>query len=160
MTEHKGFFTTEPLLKFYDPARKSKISSDASKDGLVAVLLQEHGGSLLSVAFISRAMTSAERNYAHKEKKLLGLVFACQKFHKYVYGNPVTGGTDHKPLIVMYNNNLRDLTPLLPSMMLRFIMYDLKPDFKYLIIANTLSRAFDRNVHKSSREEEVKTLWI
>ena len=27
----KDFFTTEPLLKFYDPARRSKISSDASK---------------------------------------------------------------------------------------------------------------------------------
>ena len=33
-----------PLLKFYDPARRSKISSDALKDGLGAVLLQEHDG--------------------------------------------------------------------------------------------------------------------
>ena len=32
----KDFLTTEPLLKFYDPATKSKISSDASNDGLRA----------------------------------------------------------------------------------------------------------------------------
>ena len=30
----KDFFMMEPLLKLYDPARRSKISSDASKDGL------------------------------------------------------------------------------------------------------------------------------
>ena len=58
----KVFFTTEPLLKFYDPARRSKISSDTSKPGLAAVLLQEHEGNWLPVAFISRAMTSAEKN--------------------------------------------------------------------------------------------------
>ena len=91
----KDFFTTEPLLKVYDPDRRSKISSDASKDGLGAVLLQEHDGNWLPVAFISRAMTSAEKNYAQIEKELLGLVFACEKFHEYVYG--AYGNRRHRP---------------------------------------------------------------
>ena len=65
----KDFFTMKPLLKFYDPARRSKISSDASKDGLGAVLLQEHDGNWLPVAFISRAMTSAEKNYQIKLRR-------------------------------------------------------------------------------------------
>ena len=115
----KDFFTTEPLLKFYDPARRSKISSDASKDGLGgAVLLQEHDGNWLPVAFISRAMTSAEKNYAQIEKELLGLVFACEKFHEYVYGATVIGETDHKPLVSLHKKNLCDLTPRLQRMML------------------------------------------
>ncbi|KAK2193619.1 hypothetical protein NP493_11g10022 [Ridgeia piscesae] len=154
----KDFFTTEPLLKFYDPARRSKISSDASKDGLGAVLLQEHDGNWLPVAFISRAMTSAEKNYAQIEE-LLGLVFACEKFHEYVYGATVIGETDHKPLVSLYKKNLCDLTPRLQRMMLRLRRYDLKLEFKqgkYLIVADTLSRAFDRSVKKSNTEEEIK----
>ena len=155
----KDFFTTEPLLKFYDPARRSKISSDASKDGLGAVLLQEHDGNWLPVAFISRAMTSAEKNYAQIEKELLGLVFACEKFHEYVYGATVIGETDHKPLVSLHKKNLCDLTPRLQRMMLRLRRYDLKLEFKpgkYLIVADTLSRAFDRSVKKSNTEEEIK----
>ena len=91
---------------FYDPARRSKISSDASKDGLGAVLLQEHDGSWLPVAFISRAMTSAEKNYTQIEKELLGLVFACEKFHEYVYGATVIEETDHKPLVSLHKKNM------------------------------------------------------
>ena len=51
-------------------------------DGLGAVLLQEHDGNWLPVAFILRAMTSAEKNYAQIDKEFLGLVFACEKFHE------------------------------------------------------------------------------
>ena len=137
----KDFFTTEPLLKFYDPARRSKISRDASKDGLGAVLLQEHDGNWLPVAFILRAMTSAEKNYVQIEKELLGLVFACEKFHEYVYGATVIGETDHKPLVSLHKKNLCDLTPRLQRMMLRLRRYDLKLELKpgkYLIVADTL----------------------
>ena len=117
------------------------ISSDASKDGLGAVLLQEHDGNWLPVAFISRAMTSAEKSYAPIEKELLGLVFACEKFHEYVYGATVIGETDHKPLVSLHKKNLCDLTPRLQRMMQRLRRYDLKLEFKpgkYLIVANTL----------------------
>ncbi|KAK2152820.1 hypothetical protein NP493_2405g00000 [Ridgeia piscesae] len=43
--------------------------------------------------------------------------------------------------------------------MLRLRRYDLKLEFKpgkYLIVADTLSRAFDRSVKKSNTEEEIK----
>ena len=103
-----------------------------------AVLLQEHDGNWLPVAFISRAMTSAEKNYAEIEKELLGLVFACEKFHEYVYGATVIGETDHKPLVSLHKKNLCG-----------------KPG-KYLIVTDTLSRAFDRSVKKSNTEEEIK----
>ena len=47
----------------------------------------------------SRAMTSAEQNYAHIETDMLASCFATSKFHQYVYGKPkVSLHTDQKPL--------------------------------------------------------------
>ena len=37
------------------------------------------------VAYASRAMTSAEQNYAQIEKEMLAISFATIKFHQYVY---------------------------------------------------------------------------
>ncbi|KAI7789577.1 hypothetical protein IRJ41_019347 [Triplophysa rosa] len=39
----KTLLTTEPVLTFFDPTKRIKISTDASKDGLGAVLLQAEG---------------------------------------------------------------------------------------------------------------------
>ena len=124
-----------------------------------AVLVQEHDGTWLPVAFISRAMTSAEKNYAQIEKELLWLVFTCEKFHEYVYGATVIRETDHKPLVSLHKKNMCNLTPRLQRMMLRLRRYDLKLEFKpgkYLIVADTLVRAFDKSVKKSNIEEEIK----
>ena len=95
-----------------------------------AELLQEHDGNWLPVAFISRAMTYAEKNYAQIEKELLGLVFACEKYHEHVYGATVIGETDHKSLVSLHKkNHMCDLTPRLQRMMLGLRRYDLKLEF-------------------------------
>jgi len=85
----KSSLTKEPVLKFYDQDKPLKVSTDASKSGLGAVLLQQHDTEWYPVAYASRTMTSAERNYAQIEKETLGAVFGCERFHEYVYGRPV-----------------------------------------------------------------------
>ena len=103
------FLTTEPVLKYYDPKRRTKVSSDASKKGLGAVLLQEHEGLWKPVAYASRVLTPAEQRYATIEKETLGMVFACEKFHEFIYGVPdVIAETDHKPLITIVKKSLCD----------------------------------------------------
>ena len=154
----KNTLMCEPILVYFDPRREIKVSSDASKGGLVAVLLQKHGNVWKPVAFASRAMTSAEKNYAQIEKELLGIVFAVEKFHEYVYGATAIAETDHKPLIALHQKNVCDLTPRLQRLMLRLRRYDLTLQFipgKFLIVADTLSRAYppeivieDRNIEK------------
>lgn len=59
----KTVLTTVPILAFYDPTKKQKISTDASKDGLGAVLMQAEGDSWKPVAFASRSMTKTETRY-------------------------------------------------------------------------------------------------
>ncbi|XP_067687858.1 uncharacterized protein [Haliotis asinina] len=56
----KQAVSQEPVLKFFDPGRKIKISSDASQNGLGAVLLQKYDSDWLPVAYASRALTCAE----------------------------------------------------------------------------------------------------
>ena len=51
----------------------------------------------MPVAFASKTLTSAERNYANIERELLGVVFGVQHFKHFTFGNEVHMITDHKP---------------------------------------------------------------
>ena len=78
------------MLQFYN-----KLSTDACKNGLGAVLLQLHNGLWKPVAYASRSLSDAETRYAMIEKELLGIVFGCERFHQFIYGAAVVSETDH-----------------------------------------------------------------
>ncbi|KAI2646320.1 Retrovirus-related Pol polyprotein [Labeo rohita] len=77
---------SELVLTFFDPSKRTKILTDASKDGLGAVLLQAEGENWRPVEYTSRTMTPSECRYAQIEKECLGLVYEVERFHSYVYG--------------------------------------------------------------------------
>ena len=41
------------------------------------------------VIYVSRTLTPAEEHYSNIERELLGVVFAMERLHNYVYGEPV-----------------------------------------------------------------------
>nr|XP_054755667.1 uncharacterized protein K02A2.6-like [Lytechinus pictus] len=90
----KKLVTSEPLLRYYDPAKDLTLQADASEKGLGAALMQEG----CPVAYTSRALTDAETRYSQIEKELLAVVFGLEKFHMYTYGRPVDVQSDHMPL--------------------------------------------------------------
>ena len=73
----KKALVESPTLTFYDVTQPVTIRCDASHAGLGASLLQ-HGK---PVAYASRSMSNAEKNYAQIEKKMLSITFAVRKFH-------------------------------------------------------------------------------
>lgn len=80
----KEALTQEPVLHFYDSREPTKLSADASKNGLGAVLLQQHDQNWFPIAYASRAMTDAETRYVQIEKELLAMTSACERFHQYI----------------------------------------------------------------------------
>ena len=76
------------------------VQSDASNKALGAVLLQEHEGSLLPCFYASRRLLDREINYAI-------IVFALNKFSKYLLMRPFYIQTDHKPLSFLNKNKSR-----------------------------------------------------
>ena len=88
---------------------KSTIQVDASQHGLGACLMQK----VRPVAYASRSLSQAERNYAQIEKELLTIVFACTKFHQYIYGFSIDIQTNHKPLEAIIKKPLHKVSPRL-----------------------------------------------
>ena len=63
--------TEGPLLIYFNPDKELVLQVDSSKDGLVAALLQDGK----PIEYASRALTSAEKNWAQIEKETLAVVF-------------------------------------------------------------------------------------
>lgn len=141
VAEIKRLVSAAPVLKYYDVNKPVTVQSDASQNGLGCCLLQDGQ----PVAFASRALTSAEQNYAQIEKECLSIVFACQRFHYYLYGRgDVTAETDHKPLIAIFNKPLLSAPKRLQSMLLTLQGYSLNVVYKpgpEMFLSDTLSRA-------------------
>lgn len=87
------------VLVHYNPSLPLKLAGDASSYGVGAVISHiMEDGTEHPIAFVSRSLSSSERNYSQVEKEALSLVFRVKKFHLYLYGRKFTLTTDHKPL--------------------------------------------------------------
>ena len=99
---------SQPILKMADLSKPFILQVDASDLGLGAVLLQEGNGKKSQVAYASRKLKQSERAYAVIEKERLALVWAVQKFHRYLYGTKFSVETDHCPLRYLIEAKLKN----------------------------------------------------
>ena len=75
-----------PILTHYDVHTPIKVYCDASAYGLGAYLMHVIDNQEKPVAYASRTLTPAERNYAQIEREALAIIFAVKKYHQYLCG--------------------------------------------------------------------------
>lgn len=75
------------------------IHTDASDVAIGAVLEQDQGFGLKPIAFYSKALLPAQRNYATYDRELLAIVQALKSWRSIIYGITTTVYTDHQPLV-------------------------------------------------------------
>ncbi|KAK8612674.1 hypothetical protein V6N13_092785 [Hibiscus sabdariffa] len=80
-----------------------ELMCDASDTSVGAVLGQKIGKEPHVIAYASRTLDSAQRNYSTTEKELLAIVFALEKFRSYLLGTNVIVFSDHAALRYLMN---------------------------------------------------------
>ena len=85
-------------LAFPIPGTPRMLDTDASDVAVDAVLSQIIDGVERPIAFYSRVMNSAQRNYCPTRRELLAVVAALQHFRHYLLGSHIILRTDHHSL--------------------------------------------------------------
>ncbi|CAI7897975.1 unnamed protein product, partial [Closterium sp. NIES-54] len=96
--ELKNFLVSPPVLRIVDPSKPFEVVTDASDFAIGAVLLQDFGNGLQPIAYESRKLQAAERNYPIHDKEMLAIIHAFKLWRCYLVGADVTVRTDHKSL--------------------------------------------------------------
>lgn len=65
---------TAPVLSFPNFSEEFVLGTDASNDGIRAVLSQHYNGKEHVIAYASKALTKAERNYSVTQRELLVVI--------------------------------------------------------------------------------------
>jgi len=88
-----------PILAYPDSAKEYIPDTDASDHSMGAVLSQVQSGSQVVVAYYSKTLAAAEKNYCTTRKELLAVAKAVKHFRPYLYGRTFRLRTDHASLI-------------------------------------------------------------
>ena len=123
------------------------IHTDASDEQLGAVISQNGK----PIAFYSRKLNSAQKNYTTTERELLSIVETLKEFKNILYGQEIRVYTDHKNLTCKTFNTER-------VMSWRLLIEEFGPNFIYIkgpdnVVADSLSRL--NKIENTINEKEI-----
>ena len=98
--ELKEKITSQLVLSLPRREGKFRVEMDASGHAIGGVLSQEQDGKWKPIAFLSRTIQPAEKNYKIYDKGLLAIVEALARWRQYLLNaaEPFEVWTDHKNL--------------------------------------------------------------
>jgi transposase InsO family protein len=100
--------TNAPIMNTPNFEKPFILELDACEYGLGAVLTQEYDENKYVIAYGSRTLSTAERNYGATEREALAIVWATKHFRPYLEGNKIFIRSDCKALEWM--RNAKDVT--------------------------------------------------
>ena len=104
----KSTVCNPPVLRLPDMSKPFLLQTDASSEGIGAILLQEEGGVKHPVAFASKKLLPRERNYSTIEREALAIVWGVQKYEMYLLGAHFYLETDHHPLQYLHQTKFQN----------------------------------------------------
>ena len=105
----KQSLTTPPVLSFFDITKPTRLSTDASRQGLGFILQQKTSDEWTLVQAGSRFLSDVETRYATIELELLAISWAVLKCNMFLEGlQHFDIVTDHNPLISILNSRRLD----------------------------------------------------
>ena len=102
--ELRSRLVSAPILAFPDYEKEFIVDTDASNDGIGAVLSQiQEDGNEKVIAYASRVLSKPERQYCVTRRELLAVVTFLKHFRHYLLGRRFTVRTDHGSLTWLQN---------------------------------------------------------
>ena len=151
--EIKSRLVEAPIMAKPDLNREFEIMCDASDFAMGAVLGQEIEKVFKAIYYASKTFNEAQENYSTTEKKMLAIVFACEKFKPYILGSHVIIHTGHAT--IKYLIAKKEAKPRLIRWVLLLQEFDLEIKDKKgcdNMIADHLSRVEKPTVQEEERE--------
>uniref|UniRef100_A0A8P4KEB8 ribonuclease H n=1 Tax=Dicentrarchus labrax TaxID=13489 RepID=A0A8P4KEB8_DICLA len=107
----REMLTTAPVLGYPDYSMPFVLQTDASGEGLGAVLAQVQDGAERVIAYASRGLSPAETRFPAHKLEFLALKWAVtDKFYDHLYGRRFSVQTDNNPLKYVMSSAKLDAT--------------------------------------------------
>lgn len=107
LLELKKEILSDRVLVPYNPQEPVQLACDASPVGIGAVFSHIIDGQERPIAFASRALTAAERNYSQLDREALAIVYAVDHLFQYLFGRRFTLITDNQPLARIFHEKAK-----------------------------------------------------
>lgn len=148
--------TSAPVLTCPDFTRRFYLQTDASTSGLGAVLTQQYKEGERVVAYASRTLNTAEKNYSATELECLAVVWGIRRMKNYLEGYAFTVITDHQAL--KWLQRLESPTGRLGRWVFELQQYDF--DVKYRKgVLNKVADALSRYPTVSATRKSNRCQW-
>jgi transposase InsO family protein len=151
----KDKLTSAPILAYPNAHDKFVLDTDASAYGIGGVLSQVQESVERVIAYGSRVLNKAERNYCVTRRELLAIVYFVKEYHHYLVGAEFLLRTDHAALYWLFG--MKDLEGQPARWVERLNTYDMviqhRPGKKHLN-ADALSRCHTKCLPRCKEVKE------
>ena len=141
----KQLISSDPILILPDYNREFVLNTDASGFAIGAVLQQyDDSGQLRPIAFYSKKLSDAERNWPVYELEAFSIVQSIKEFRSYLAGKKFKVITDHQSL--KYLKTQPSLTPKQHRWLVGLVDFDFDIEYRpgrQNVVADSLSRRAD-----------------
>ena len=132
----KKLVAKDTMLNYPDWSQPFEVHTDASDFQLGAVISQNNK----PIAFFSRKLNSAQKNYTTTEKELLSIVECLKQFRNILFGYEIIVWSDHKNLV-----HAATVSESQRVMRWRLLLEEFGPDIRHIagvenIVADAISR--------------------